>query len=206
MAVQQERLCTHLPLTLIAIVLHIHLSVANNNWITFGTSKYLFTDNQDVWVNSRSHCASMNAELVVIDSPEENEFIADELASKGNFKAWLGYTCTATRTWDVCDGETAYTNWVWLEPTNDGECAVVHESDGVWYILECNENFNIPNTVCEISDTSAIPDPRTSTTADPPISTHATTTTSSIPKEQTNLKSQLKKCFVLGTDGRFPTL
>ena len=72
------------------------------DWLEFnGTSCYYFTNNHTSWSEADLYCKNLGVKLVAIESPEENEFINNEMNKINNNFIWLG-----------CNDESVqYTNW-----------------------------------------------------------------------------------------------
>ncbi|XP_038071808.1 perlucin-like protein [Patiria miniata] len=134
-------------------------AICKPGWIERGSSCYKFTDNQMIWKNANTYCQGLGGMLLVIESEEENEFIAEEMRNSGMPRAWLG--CNDARkegTW-VCYPEGVngmqYTNWKKGQPNNynNQDCAAINvknERNGTWGDRSCN-NWNDINTICETS-------------------------------------------------------
>ncbi|XP_059903139.1 macrophage mannose receptor 1-like isoform X2 [Gadus macrocephalus] len=91
-------------------------------WRRFGNSFYLFSDTKKNWEDSRNDCKQRGADLVVINSDEEQEFTS----SIG--KHWIGLSDRETEgEWKWVDGSgLTFRNWGADEPNGvDGveECA-----------------------------------------------------------------------------------
>ncbi|XP_071354398.1 CD209 antigen-like protein E [Trachinotus anak] len=106
-----------------------------SGWILFNSSCYFFsyTESSTViknWPDSRADCISRGADLVVIDNPEEQTFVSDNIkilkGRRGNWESgfWIGLTDIETEgTWvwinNVTEVEQRY--WVDGEPNNHGQ-------------------------------------------------------------------------------------
>ncbi|CAK6958933.1 natural killer cells antigen CD94-like [Scomber scombrus] len=82
------------------------------DWIQFEENCYLFQDpnaNWKTWQNSRGYCQDKNADLVVIDSLQEQEFISNHTKSySGIYHGyWIGLQ------------ENDEHNWLWVDGRND---------------------------------------------------------------------------------------
>ncbi|XP_039455854.1 CD209 antigen-like protein A isoform X3 [Oreochromis aureus] len=70
-------------------------------WSEFSSSCYLLSERSDSWHSARKHCTDQGADLVVIDSPEEQIFIA----SFTQKRTWIGLNDIEQEgTWKWVDG------------------------------------------------------------------------------------------------------
>ncbi|XP_067088045.1 C-type lectin domain family 4 member E-like [Osmerus mordax] len=69
-------------------------------WLKFGCSCYYVSTEKKNWADSRQDCIGRGADLVIINSPEEQAFLNN--LNKG---VWIGLTDTVTEgTWIWVDG------------------------------------------------------------------------------------------------------
>ncbi|XP_035770268.1 CD209 antigen-like [Neolamprologus brichardi] len=70
-------------------------------WSEFSCSCYLLSESSGSWHSARKHCTDQGADLVVIDSPEEQNFIA----SFTQKETWIGLSDIEQEgTWKWVDG------------------------------------------------------------------------------------------------------
>ncbi|KAF5880169.1 antigen like protein, partial [Clarias magur] len=72
-------------------------------WIYFRYSRYYITTEQKSWTESRRYCREREAELLIINSREEQEFITKLRSGR---VAWIGLSDRDT------EGE-----WKWVDNT-----------------------------------------------------------------------------------------
>ncbi|XP_072319354.1 C-type lectin domain family 4 member M-like [Eucyclogobius newberryi] len=117
-----------------------------DGWVYFNTSLYYISPAKRNWQDSRGFCLQRGADLIVINSREEQEFIR-----RFHRFMWIGLRNTTARTWIWVDG-TPLTRRYWGpgEPNmgNDEGCVESRffEVQDTWNDLNCNDqNF----WVCE---------------------------------------------------------
>ncbi|XP_029622469.1 oxidized low-density lipoprotein receptor 1 isoform X4 [Salmo trutta] len=112
-------------------------------WRRFGCSCYYLSTEGKSWEKSRQDCLERGADLVIVNSEEEQTFI-------NGFKSvryvWIGLTDSATEgTWKWVDGTPLTTPRYWWsgEPgggtyQNCGEIYYISSGQGVWRDLGCS--------------------------------------------------------------------
>ncbi|KAI4886146.1 hypothetical protein NFI96_016666 [Prochilodus magdalenae] len=94
-------------------------------WRYFNSSIYYITTEEKSWSESRQDCRRREADLVIITSREEQEFIFRVF---GDHEAWIGLTDTETEgIWKWVDGSKLTTSfWSAEEPNSygDEDCAI----------------------------------------------------------------------------------
>ncbi|MEQ2228451.1 hypothetical protein ILYODFUR_008910 [Ilyodon furcidens] len=96
-----------------------------NSWVRFEGTCYYFSTNQFSWEESRSRCREAGADLVKVDSREEQYFLRSHLNGKMNSfndMFWIGLTDSVEEgRWFWVDGsELSESLWFWSkqEPDN----------------------------------------------------------------------------------------
>ncbi|XP_039455853.1 CD209 antigen-like protein E isoform X2 [Oreochromis aureus] len=116
-------------------------------WSEFSSSCYLLSERSDSWHSARKHCTDQGADLVVIDSPEEQNFIA----SFTQRKTWIGLSDIEQEgTWKWVDG-TPLTLQYWASHQPDNKspaenCGHIRYQGTSWNDQSCEDSFQ---WVCE---------------------------------------------------------
>ncbi|XP_014855536.1 PREDICTED: CD209 antigen-like protein C [Poecilia mexicana] len=107
------------------------------------------------WDEAREYCVKKNAHLVVINSAEEQNFVA----SYTEDKVWIGFNDKQTEgTWQWVDGSSLYFRFWWKnQPDNGGngleeDCALIR-TDDLWNDLQCSQSLH---WICEKEMTQII--------------------------------------------------
>ncbi|XP_060748255.1 CD209 antigen-like protein A [Tachysurus vachellii] len=96
---------------------------------SFSSSFYVTSNEVKSWEESRKDCKAKGADLVIINSKEEQEFIIKHL---DNLDTWIGLRDTVKEgEWKWVDDtplNTAFRSWAQGEPNNRGDedCAVIY--------------------------------------------------------------------------------
>ncbi|XP_034003321.1 CD209 antigen-like protein E isoform X2 [Trematomus bernacchii] len=101
-------------------------------WRKFGSSCYLFSTEKASWEQSRQDCTARGADLVIVDSEEEQGFIT----SMTKKSTWIGLSDREEEgTWKWVDGSPLnLTLWEETQPDNGAErthCAYI--SPSAWW-------------------------------------------------------------------------
>uniref|UniRef100_A0A3P8R4S5 C-type lectin domain-containing protein n=1 Tax=Astatotilapia calliptera TaxID=8154 RepID=A0A3P8R4S5_ASTCA len=116
-------------------------------WRKFSCSCYLLSESSGSWHSARKHCTDQGADLVVIDSPEEQNFIA----SFTQKKTWIGLSDIEQEgTWKWVDG-TPLTLQYWASHQPDNKlpaenCGHIRYQGTSWNDQSCEDSFQ---WVCE---------------------------------------------------------
>ncbi|XP_070249020.1 C-type lectin domain family 10 member A-like isoform X2 [Myotis yumanensis] len=123
-------------------------------WLEYEGSCYWFSRSGLTWPQAEKSCQLQNAHLVVINSREEQRFIAQHSSP---FHTWIGLT-ESNGSWKWVDGTdygNSYKNWGVGQPNNwkghkddaDEDCAEIRE-DGLW-----NDDFclKLQHWACEMT-------------------------------------------------------
>ncbi|XP_060744649.1 CD209 antigen-like protein E [Tachysurus vachellii] len=113
---------------------------------SFSSSFYVISNETKNWEESRKDCKVIGADLVIINSKEEQEFIIKQL---NNPETWIGLSDTVNEgEWKWVDDTPLNTgSWARGEPNNAGEedCAVIYtypsHLTATWNDQKCSANF-----------------------------------------------------------------
>uniref|UniRef100_A0A3Q2PXX5 C-type lectin domain-containing protein n=1 Tax=Fundulus heteroclitus TaxID=8078 RepID=A0A3Q2PXX5_FUNHE len=105
-----------------------------DDWLLFQSNCYLITKSKTsygwkTWKQSRDSCAEKNAELVVIDSKEEQEFVNTNIEKYNDDKHgyWIGLQKDTKDMWTWVDGRNvSVTYWSTAEPGYSYACGLTN--------------------------------------------------------------------------------
>ncbi|XP_066541660.1 C-type lectin domain family 4 member F-like [Hoplias malabaricus] len=117
-------------------------------WEFFDTSAYYISTDKKTWSESRDDCEDNGGDLVIINSKEEQEYLARKIGSK---YTWIGLTDSERENqWKWVDGSaliTAYWGQGQPDNLNEEDCAHVgyqeNFSNKTWNDLSCS--FRLQN-------------------------------------------------------------
>ncbi|XP_053474750.1 uncharacterized protein LOC128604003 [Ictalurus furcatus] len=114
----------------------------------FDSSVYCMSNEKKNWEESRQDCRDKGADLVIINSKEEQVFISKQL---GSSRAWIGLSDRAVEgDWKWVDSTPLTTKfWASGEPNNEGDedCAEIFSLNGnFWNDQKCSNN---KHWICE---------------------------------------------------------
>ncbi|KAI4890222.1 hypothetical protein NFI96_008288, partial [Prochilodus magdalenae] len=119
-------------------------------WRYFNSSLYYISNETKSWEESKQDCIKRGADLVIINSREEQDFIE---TVRGDRTAWIGLICRLTKggwSWKWLDNSTVDTGfWSRGQPYVHGHCAITgYGSDPVlnWYNFNC---YDLQYWICE---------------------------------------------------------
>ncbi|XP_036001390.1 CD209 antigen-like protein A [Fundulus heteroclitus] len=112
---------------------HIKGKWCPDGWTRFGCSCYCKYKETKSWSDSRKHCQDRGADLVIIDSPEEQDFVK-QLNKEG--ESWIGLQrvltgTTGTYEWEWVDGSPV-TKMFWEASLSRYGYATCCNDDGEW--------------------------------------------------------------------------
>uniref|UniRef100_A0A8C7GWR4 C-type lectin domain family 4 member E-like n=1 Tax=Oncorhynchus kisutch TaxID=8019 RepID=A0A8C7GWR4_ONCKI len=118
-------------------------------WRYFDSSLYFLSTEKKTWEESRQDCLERGADLVIINSREEQTFVFNL-----HLRAWIGLTDSVTEgTWKWVDGTSLTTGyWSAGQPDDRGQedCAEIYFSKDdpvtTWNDDKCGTNHN---WICE---------------------------------------------------------
>ncbi|NXK00944.1 CL17A protein, partial [Corythaixoides concolor] len=120
-------------------------------WQQFARTCYFFSTTTKPWLAAKESCASANAHLVIVDTEQENKFLANHIMDHRVF--WLGLSDRHKEgDWQWVDGRSpSLSFWNTNEPNNVGEhgedCATMYHN-GRWNDVGC---ANSEAWICERS-------------------------------------------------------
>ncbi|KAL6467036.1 hypothetical protein MHYP_G00248400, partial [Metynnis hypsauchen] len=108
-------------------------------WMFFETSMYFISTGQKIWSQSRQDCRKKGADLVIINSREEQDFT--NILKRGQ-RAWIGLTDSEMEgVWKWVDGSALTTGfWRNAEPNGAAKENCVVTADN-WADFSCNDWF-----------------------------------------------------------------
>ncbi|XP_029887234.1 asialoglycoprotein receptor 1-like isoform X2 [Aquila chrysaetos chrysaetos] len=120
-------------------------------WQQFAKTCYFFSSTTKPWLAAKDFCTNFNSHLAIVNTEQENKFLANHIMDHRVF--WLGLTDMHTEgNWKWVDGSIlSLSFWNSGEPNNVGhqgeDCATIYSS-GHWNDATCS---NAEPWVCERS-------------------------------------------------------
>ncbi|XP_053533492.1 C-type lectin domain family 4 member M [Ictalurus punctatus] len=113
----------------------------NLGWISFTSKLYYISTEKKSWTESREDCRKRGADLVIINSKEEQEFV-DNVSENKCYGVYIGLTNRDNEgVWKWVDGTsmtTAY--WSSLNGIRDIDDCVINRYNG-WFDRPCTETY-----------------------------------------------------------------
>ncbi|NXE85338.1 CL17A protein, partial [Cochlearius cochlearius] len=122
-----------------------------DGWQQFAKACYFFSTVAKPWLEAKDSCAEFDAQLAVVNTEQENKFLANHIMENRVF--WLGLTDAHREgDWQWVDGRSlSFSFWNSGEPNNVGhqgeDCATIYSS-GRWNDATCS---NAEVWICERS-------------------------------------------------------
>uniref|UniRef100_A0A667ZLG2 C-type lectin domain-containing protein n=1 Tax=Myripristis murdjan TaxID=586833 RepID=A0A667ZLG2_9TELE len=119
--------------------------ICPDGWTYFSGSCYFMSSERKNWFESRQDCLRRGADLVIINSREENSFLKNS-----GLTAWVGLSDLETEgEWKWVDGSSlSYKYWAKGQPDDYGgeDCGEVRPTRDGWNDLPCSERLQ---WICE---------------------------------------------------------
>ncbi|XP_042082410.1 C-type lectin domain family 4 member M-like [Haplochromis burtoni] len=117
------------------------LEPCQRGWLQFKSSCYVTSNHdsldQKTWEGARDDCRGRNSELVVIESPEEQDFVYSSLIRLGASDYWTGLR-VKSGSWNWVDGRNL-TKHYWIQPPADNEgCVISVRGTSGWKAVSCD--------------------------------------------------------------------
>ncbi|XP_053335435.1 C-type lectin domain family 4 member E-like [Clarias gariepinus] len=117
-----------------------------DGWRCFSSSLYFMSNEYKSWTESREDCKERGADLVIINSTEEQQFINTLVSSR---RAWIGLSDRDTENkWKWVDDTPLITGfWGYTEPDSaaiDKNCVIIGDTPDPmrnWANYPCNNEF-----------------------------------------------------------------
>ncbi|KAG7457685.1 hypothetical protein MATL_G00229830 [Megalops atlanticus] len=127
-------------------------------WKLFESSCYYFSTERKNWMDSRTECRKLDADLLIIENLAEQRFISETIELYDELRwapYWIGMTDAINETVWVWVDSTLTTTLFWAssDPNDNGneDCATITKSQmhsTSWYDEECSKSFR---WICEIN-------------------------------------------------------
>ncbi|XP_035263213.1 C-type lectin domain family 6 member A-like [Anguilla anguilla] len=130
----------------------VHSSVPNpcpQGWAQFSSKCYYFSNEAKTWTDSYSDCVKRGADLVIIESEEEQRFINKQIKNL----TWIGLSYSAVRGYWLWVNGTPLQKGFWRSGEPDDEngfyCALffpLRGTNNAWDAFDCSRKLNF---ICE---------------------------------------------------------
>ena len=143
------------------VFIFLFLSRCSPGWVTDGISNYYVMHSRfNKMADARQQCQNVGADLPIISSAEENNFILDLLEKEGKDWAWVGLqrnTSDLAFYWvNGSELRGKYSAWNAGEPNNSEgveNCAYMkgyrNINKGKWNDCRCEYKADRPSVVCQ---------------------------------------------------------
>ncbi|XP_076844595.1 oxidized low-density lipoprotein receptor 1-like isoform X2 [Brachyhypopomus gauderio] len=142
----------------------IHCEPCLRGWIQYGSNCYFFYTGPYTswlsWHSSRQHCLKMEADLVIIDNIEEQEFINQNAPNYFDeyHGYWIGLSLTNEKKWVWTNGSVLDTGfWIGQPQISYGACVLSKTGDVTLQSWTVNTCQMLNRWICEMN---AVPWPR----------------------------------------------
>ncbi|XP_069107954.1 asialoglycoprotein receptor 2-like isoform X2 [Argopecten irradians] len=143
---------------LIAFGIRVGQADCPDEWVQYQGSCYFFVNNYTTWHGSSKYCQSQNAELVAVESQDENDFLLRYIHRfRCAFNSWFwidGTDMVMENVWQWASTlePISYFNWAPNESNGlvNEDCISIAQDTGGWIDLSCNDRKMF---VCEIKST-----------------------------------------------------
>ena len=144
--------------------LHFACSECPAGWVKHGASCYSVQDTPTQHQNNaRQHCQDVGANLAIIKSADQNDFIFNLIRSQNTvtkWGAWIGIERRADGKLYWLDGapvEGKYSSWAAGEPNGDGNCVQMYGTQDLslgkkWNDISCQLGSHVtdaPVILCQ---------------------------------------------------------
>lgn len=148
--------CSTYFIAALSIVLGIR-ATCPPEWLEFGSSCYAFAVNSKKWVDAQALCQSREANLLVIDTPEENDFVSGEMVKLSMSRAWIGCRYEDSGGQWLCYHsddvkEMSFINWAAGEPRTPYGCVMITKER--YHSINCDLAAVSLFTACETASTA----------------------------------------------------
>nr|XP_028598882.1 macrophage mannose receptor 1-like [Podarcis muralis] len=117
----------------------------NEGWFIYQRTMYLLSRDQDSWADSKKKCEREGAQLLSMETYQEQNFINEQVQKRNKF-FWFGVFKDKAKKWRWLSGiEAIITYWKPDEPKNEdrNHCAAIGLDCGsnCWIALHCEQRL-----------------------------------------------------------------